>query len=835
MDAEKVAFLFDDLPGGADPEDPDERGQLLIGRIDPDQPGATLQNTVREVIASQIADDDPPEVWRTARRLLAAGLDRESVLRQLALCFTPTLMAALDDDTPFEEADYLAALERLPLPSGEQIEQSLIDIVRTHRALPFDELDQLLGDRLGVSVDDPVVELLLDRVEQHVIDQHGPLELLAGDDVVHVETLTDDMVLTHELTPQERDNDLLLLAADLHGFRRRADVTLENGASVSVTPGAWVGPTGWLSDVPPYGVVAVHLRDGRVSCTHLTTPPAADDAIVKLLRSAYDRAVAEPWLPVPVEELLLQVRVMDPTAFATPTAPVSTLLAAAGLEVRDIEVAHDESVWQNARQGSRMFRLMNQLDGELLSEVTEVLNSLDEAQLDAAAARRALALFHDPALLEVVADELIGGEDDPQQVERAAALVPRLLAAAARPGHQAVAHWLAAVLAEREGRVEDAEASLRSAVRAEPSWGPAVDRLAWYHSDRGDAETALNLWRGVGATATNSDDVRTLESLVIPAARLPGRNEPCWCGSGRKFKQCHLGQRALPPLPERVGWLCRKAAAFLERRGDHTSNVVYEHAAARAQDPTSRESLAHALADPMVIDVVLHEGGWFDRFLDERGSLLPGDEELLGRAWTLVDRTVYEIVDVQPGAGVQVRDLRTGDVLDVRERTFSRAARKGSLLCARAVPDGKTHQFVGGLFTVPPGRERSLLDVLDGEDGFELLEWIAALERPPVLVGPDGDVLDLDHLPEIPVSDVAPSDAGVQEAMLAFIEQHEQQWCEEPVPALGGVTPLEAAGDPTRRAEVERLIDSFPPADFSTGVFSLRPEKLRERLGLPAG
>ncbi|MBX0328567.1 SEC-C domain-containing protein [Oscillochloris sp. ZM17-4] len=23
-------------------------------------------------------------------------------------------------------------------------------------------------------------------------------------------------------------------------------------------------------------------------------------------------------------------------------------------------------------------------------------------------------------------------------------------------------------------------------------------------------------------------------------ARKPGRNEPCWCGSGRKYKHCHL-------------------------------------------------------------------------------------------------------------------------------------------------------------------------------------------------------------------------------------------------------------------------------------------------------
>jgi uncharacterized protein YecA (UPF0149 family) len=23
------------------------------------------------------------------------------------------------------------------------------------------------------------------------------------------------------------------------------------------------------------------------------------------------------------------------------------------------------------------------------------------------------------------------------------------------------------------------------------------------------------------------------------AAHQPGRNDPCWCGSGTKFKQCH--------------------------------------------------------------------------------------------------------------------------------------------------------------------------------------------------------------------------------------------------------------------------------------------------------
>ncbi len=32
-------------------------------------------------------------------------------------------------------------------------------------------------------------------------------------------------------------------------------------------------------------------------------------------------------------------------------------------------------------------------------------------------------------------------------------------------------------------------------------------------------------------------------------ARLPGRNDPCWCGSGLKYKKCHLDQDAAQPGP----------------------------------------------------------------------------------------------------------------------------------------------------------------------------------------------------------------------------------------------------------------------------------------------
>ena len=29
--------------------------------------------------------------------------------------------------------------------------------------------------------------------------------------------------------------------------------------------------------------------------------------------------------------------------------------------------------------------------------------------------------------------------------------------------------------------------------------------------------------------------------------KIPGRNEPCWCGSGIKYKKCHLNKKDLSP------------------------------------------------------------------------------------------------------------------------------------------------------------------------------------------------------------------------------------------------------------------------------------------------
>ncbi|MBY8933186.1 SEC-C domain-containing protein [Pseudomonas fluorescens] len=71
-------------------------------------------------------------------------------------------------------------------------------------------------------------------------------------------------------------------------------------------------------------------------------------------------------------------------------------------------------------------------------------------------------------------------------------------------------------------------------------------------SDQGQYSHATTYWiqrEQVTSDAIKADAAalsrRTIElttsssALSQRPARNPGRNEPCWCGSGTKFKKCH--------------------------------------------------------------------------------------------------------------------------------------------------------------------------------------------------------------------------------------------------------------------------------------------------------
>lgn len=296
--------------------------------------------------------------------------------------------------------------------------------------------------------------------------------------------------------------------------------------------------------------------------------------------------------------------------------------------------------------------------------------------------------------------------------------------------------------------------------------------------------------------------------------------------------------------------------------------------------------------------------------------------------WLLVERSVHEIESVSPGVGFTARDVRTGDRVEVRERTASRSLKAGELICARLVPAGDTVQIFGGFETVSLRERDDLIALLDdGPEPEELVALLSARYAPPQLQNTEGDPmvfceatlrsrdpgtladlldaaydrveggaprwiehvtthgmeriratlemegLDLhvdansearldrvlarvhelqpgltlitearrpagevqDAMSRAPFSgsDAAldPHDPEVSAALGEFIRAQEQAWLDDPIPALAGATPREAAADSTRRPDLQRLLDTY---DVSTqaGVVSMDPARLRSALGL---
>jgi hypothetical protein len=68
--------------------------------------------------------------------------------------------------------------------------------------------------------------------------------------------------------------------------------------------------------------------------------------------------------------------------------------------------------------------------------------------------------------------------------------------------------------------------------------------------------------------------------------------------------------------------------------------------------------------------------------------------------------------------------------------------------------------------------------------------------------------------------------------LAAFVREQEERWVDEPVPALAGLTPRQAAADPTRRQQLEALLRDFDRQRPPPGAATFDTARLRDLLGL---
>jgi hypothetical protein len=458
-----------------------------------------------------------------------------------------------------------------------------------------------------------------------------------------------------------------------------------------------------------------------------------------------------------------------------------------------------------------------------------------------------------------------------------------------------------------------AELQLEQAITEDPAYPPALWMLAGYSSDRSDLLRAISLWQRSGEDPEEGP-IPFHQGLQVRFEAV-GRNESCPCGSGRKFKQCHLGN---PIVPEhkRVSWMMDKLFRYIDahHRHDAMADLVVE----ALGDEVSEDRLKSLWSDEFVDDLSIFEDGILEDFIAERADLLPKAELAIYRAWSETRLRCWEVTNTDGTDTVGLRDTATGETVEVRDRTAAATLKVGQQILTRVLPAFGSHWLSPGGLSVDLRMREGLLGLLDNYPPPQVwVQWYASLFAPPIITTTDleplvfssaivrptgswrdlqrfldetyegtddgwwhdihrstegtdrvvkgslrreGDVLEIHTMASERLERILETLRGHIEVIERTEKSHEEmadgpfeepdivqlppeeraeivarmesRWLTESVPALDGLTPLQAAADPTRREDLIALLRQFDRWDAPEHAITFDPDSLRRKLGI---
>jgi len=637
----------------------------------------------------------------------------------------------------------------------------IVALLADGRDHPFDDIVATLADHLP---DDPDEA---DAIVGEALEDHPRFTTLDDERWLDLYAILDGRCFTHRLTgleiaiaaiPLLPDIDIPLLPFDDEiPFTDGTDGSIvfgdeDEGAGIdeqlaeALGGGGLAGPEGWLGDAAEGTLVALRLTGEGVTCR----PADADPALTPATADAISRtfaALVDNDDCVDLVQLVLSWLLSDPDTLRSPHEPLTDLLDAAGLESRGDSVGRLGSGWLTPFERARaMRRAFNERmydfdqcchDALALAEGVfagriqdapprEVARELSHGNV--AEAFAAAMFAHARGTLELDAKGVLGFTDQ--------------LLSQARGAEAVGALYLESVAYEFLGQTIDAEDAARAALRADPAHPAANEAMAGYHDDRGDAARALECLRRAGVPEDDPQAQRLRATTLLSAPKV-GRNDPCPCGSGRKFKVC-CADRPRIPSDLRFGWLYEKALAYAThpaRRG-----VITHLAAHTLELAGSDESPAvRAATDRRLAELAVFDDGMLEQFLERRGPLLPPGEADTATGWLDRRLAMFEVLDVQAGEGLHLRDMRTGETVWAIERVGSEDVAAGELVTARLLPDGDELRLGGPVMGVPLRLRESVLE-LTGDpdvDACDWAEWIGYAEAPPETQNREGEKIVL--------------------------------------------------------------------------------------------
>lgn len=218
--------------------------------------------------------------------------------------------------------------------------------------------------------------------------------------------------------------------------------------------------------------------------------------------------------------------------------------------------------------------------------------------------------------------------------------------------------------------------------------------------------------------------------------KKPGRNDPCPCGSGKKYKQCCLKAEEnrmtsdrSEAVPRAIQWLMAMHGPAVREaldQGFFGSLNDDEYDLLPDQYDDAYEGMMINAMEWLLADGSMTIKGRKRRvaelLLGQGGPLFSAEQRQWIELLTAMPLRLYEIVDVIPDECMTLRDVMLPErpsVL-VGEKSGSRQARKFDLIAARILPAEDHFELSGAVYPFPRNRSWNLLEELRDElEGVE--------------------------------------------------------------------------------------------------------------------
>jgi len=193
---------------------------------------------------------------------------------------------------------------------------------------------------------------------------------------------------------------------------------------------------------------------------------------------------------------------------------------------------------------------------------------------------------------------------------------------------------------------------------------------------------------------------------------VTGRNEPCPCGSGRKFKRC------CGPLLDSPASVAKEHSAVGARVQAWAFDTYPEEMKAGLDELLrGRKGLVVGEADAQLAvtwvlsDRVLRDGGTISQRYSERPELPSRERDIAGRI-AAARLALLRVISVKPGRGIELDDLTREQHVSVLSHDLSRSVHPGDVIVGRVMAGPPAPSVWGPVAFVTRRTGQTLSDIL---------------------------------------------------------------------------------------------------------------------------